>query len=144
MMILRPAVLTVLLTVLGFSYAQSENFSTTKPIFCSVNQVHECIAWKGCNTVNPYVANIPYFLTVDLATNAITGGTTVDDHKSTKIERIEIIDELITLSGAEPESENGDDKFGWVMTISKNTGQMVLSANSNDSSFVIFGSCINK
>ncbi len=61
--------------------------------------------------------------------------------KSTQIERIEIIDDLITLSGAEPESENHKDKFGWIITIVKGTGQMVLSANSNNSAFVIFGSC---
>jgi len=110
-------------------------------MICSVNQVNECIAWGGCQTVNPFAANVPTFLNIDIANNLITSATNSHAKKSTQIERVEIIDDLITLSGAEPESENHEDKFGWVMTIVKDTGQMVLSANSNDSAFVIFGSC---
>jgi len=96
---------------------------------------------EACQTVNPFVANVPIYLKIDIANNTITSATNSHVKKSTEIERIEIIDDLITLSGAESESENHKDKFGWVMTIVKGTGQMVLSANSNDSAFVIFGSC---
>ena len=74
----------------------------------------------------------------------ISGGTTADDSRNTPIERIKIIDELITLGGAEAESKHHEDKFGWVMTISKITGQMVVSANTETSAFVIFGSCVHK
>lgn len=136
--------ITIFLAFFTLSYANSEDYSSVKPMFCSVNQVNECVAWVGCKQINPYIANIPNFLMVDLASKTISGGTTVDDSRNTPIERIEIIDELITLSGAEPESERHKDKFGWVMTISKITGQMVVSANTETSSFVIFGSCIHK
>ena len=133
--------LTAFLTVLTYSFANSEDMSGIKPMVCSVNSVNECVAWGGCNTVNPFAANVPTFLNIDMANNTITSATNTHAKKSTQIERIEIIDNLITLSGAEPESENHPDKFGWVITIVKGTGQMVLSANSNDSAFVIFGSC---
>jgi hypothetical protein len=89
------------------------------------------------------VANIPYFLTVDLASKTISGTSTVGEGRSTSIERIETIDELITLSGAEPKSKGDKDKFGWIMTISVETGQMIMSANTNSSALVIFGSCID-
>ena len=129
------------LTVLTFTFANSEDMSGVKPMICSVNSVNECIAWGGCQTVKPFAANVPTFLNIDIANNTITSATNSHAKKSTQIERVEIIDDLITLSGAEPESENHPDKFGWVITIVKGTGQMVLSANSNDSAFVIFGSC---
>ena len=133
--------LSVFLTVLTFSFANSEDMSGVKPMICSVNSVNECIAWGGCQTVKPFAANVPAFLNIDIANSKITSATNSHAKKSTQIERVEIIDDLITLSGAEPESENHPDKFGWVITIVKGTGQMVLSANSNDSAFVIFGSC---
>ncbi len=133
--------IATLITALTYSVAHSEDLNSIKPMICSVNQVNECIAWGGCQTVNPFVANVPIYLKIDIANNTITSATNSHVKKSTEIERIEIIDDLITLSGAESESENHKDKFGWVMTIVKGTGQMVLSANSNDSAFVIFGSC---
>lgn len=133
--------LTAFLILFNYSVSHSENMSGVKPMVCSVNSVNECIAWGGCQTVNPFAANVPTFLNIDIANNTITSATNSHTKKSTKIERVEIIDDLITLSGAEPESENHPDKFGWVITIVKGTGQMVLSANSNDSAFVIFGSC---
>jgi len=133
--------LTAFLTLLTYSASQSEDMSGIKPMICSVNSVNECVAWGGCETVNPFAANVPTFLNIDIANSTITSATNTHAKKSTQIERVEIIDDLITLSGAEPESENHPDKFGWVITIVKGTGQLVLSANSNDSAFVIFGSC---
>ncbi len=133
--------LSAFITLLTYSFANSEDMTGIKPMVCSVNSVNECVAWGGCETVNPFAANVPTFLNIDMANNTITSATNTHAKKSTQIERIEIIDDLITLSGAEPESANHPDKFGWVITIVKGTGQMVLSANSNDSAFVIFGSC---
>lgn len=133
--------ISAFLTLLTFTYANSDDLSGINPMICSVNSVNECVAWGGCQTINPFTANVPTFLNIDIANSIITSASNTHTKKSTPIERIEIIDDLITLSGAEPESANHPDKFGWVITIVKGTGQMVLSANSNDSAFVIFGSC---
>ena len=133
--------LAVFLTAITYSASHSEDLSSIKPMLCSVNSVNECIAWQGCQSVNPFSANVPNYLNIDIANKTIMSASNTHPQKSTEIERVEIIDELITLSGAEPESKNHRDKFGWVITIVKNTGQMVLSANSNDSAFVIFGTC---
>jgi len=131
----------VLMSAIAYTPLHSEDLNSINPMICSVNAVNECVAWGGCETVNPYVANVPTFLNIDIANNKITSAINSHKNKSTDIERVEIIDDLITLSGAEPESKYHEDKFGWVMTIVKGTGQMVLSANSYDSAFVIFGSC---
>lgn len=128
--------------LMSYSFAKSEDYSSSKPLFCSVNQVNKCIAWEGCESIDPFVANIPYFLTVDLASKTIRGDTTVGQGRKTPIERIETIDEFITLSGAEPISKGDKDKLGWIMTISVETGKMIISANTNSSALVIFGSCI--
>ena len=133
--------LAALITLITNTQIYSQDLNSINPMICSVNTVNECVAWGGCETVNPFVANVPTFLNVDIANNIITSAINSHENKSTDIERVEIIDDLITLSGAEPESKNHEDKFGWVMTIVKGTGQMVLSANSYDSAFIIFGSC---
>ena len=128
--------------LMSYPFAKSEDYSSTKTLFCSVNQVNKCIAWEGCELIDPFVANIPYFLTVDLASKTIRGDTTVGQGRKTPIERIETIGEFITLSGAEPISKGDKDKLGWIMTISVETGKMIISANTNSSALVIFGSCI--
>jgi len=126
------------------SYAASEDYSSSKAILCSVTQVNECISWQGCEPRDPFEANIPYFLEINLASKIISGSSTVNQARTTPIERIETINELITLSGAEPKSKGDRVKYGWMMTISTDSGKMTLSANTNDSVFVIFGSCLNK
>ena len=126
------------------SYAASEQYGSADPILCSVNQVNECVAWQGCEEIEPGEANIPKFIEIDLASKTISGGTTLDVGRKSKIERIETINELLTLSGSEPRTKEGKDKFGWIMTISTDNGQMIISANTNRSALVIFGSCINK
>ena len=138
--------ITVVLSffILFNTSANSEDYSKSKPILCSVTQVNECIAWQGCESLDPFDANIPYFLEINLANRTISGSTTVNRARMTKIERIETIDDLITLSGAEPKTKGDRTKYGWVMTISTSTGEMNLSANTNDSVIVTFGSCLNK
>jgi len=136
---------TLLFSLLAFNlYAATENYSKSEPILCSVTQVNECVAWQGCESVDPFAANIPYFMEINLAKKTISGSSTVNMPRTSKIERIETIDDLITLSGAEPKSKEDRTKFGWMMTISTSTGEMNLSANTNDSVIVVFGSCLNK
>ena len=91
--------ITLFLALFSYSFTNAEDFSSIKPMFCSVTQVNECVVWEGCKPVNPFVANIPNFLTVDIAAKMISGGTTADDSRNTQIERIKIIDELILFSG---------------------------------------------
>ncbi len=135
--------ISTFLIFIGNSFANSKDYSSTKSLYCSVAYVNECTAWEGCKLIDPFEANIPYFLEVNLATKTISGSTTLTRARKTPIERIETIDELITLSGAEPQSKGDKYKFGWIMTISTESGQMTLSANTNSSAFVIFGRCID-
>ena len=140
----------IILTAVCFSlmifnlYATAQNYSKSKPMLCSITQVNECVAWHDCQSLDPFAANIPYFMEIDLAKKTISGSTTVNEPRTSKIERIETIGDMITLSGAEPKSKNNITKFGWMMTISTSTGKMNLSANTNDSVIVAFGSCLNK
>lgn len=140
---LKILLISLFTFLMFYSFANSEDYSSSKPLHCSVNRVNECVASGGCESIDPFVANIPYFLTVDLASKTISSTSTVGEGRSTPIERIETIDELITLSGAEPKSKGDKDKFGWIMTISVETGQMIMSAITNSSALVIFGSCID-
>ena len=100
---LKLLTITAFLTLLTYSVSHSEDMSGVKPMICSVNSVNECVAWGGCETVNPFAANVPTFLNIDIANSTITSATNTHAKKSTQIERVEIIDDLITLSGAEPE-----------------------------------------
>ena len=138
-------ILTVSLFIFFISYAiaNSKDYRSAKPLHCSVAYVNECTAYGGCKSVDPFEANIPYFIEVNLAKKTISGSTTVSRARKTPIERIETIGNLITLSGAEPQTKADRYKFGWLMTISTETGQMTLSANTNSSAFVVFGRCID-
>jgi len=140
---LKILFISLFIIFISYSISNSKDYSSTKPLHCSVAYVNECTAWEGCESIDPFEANIPYFLEVNLAKKTISGSTTLTRARKTPIERIETIDELITLSGAEPQSKGDKYKFGWIMTISTETGQMILSANTNSSALVIFGRCID-
>ena len=122
---------SLFIILISYSIANSKDYSSAKPLHCSVANVNECTAYSGCELVDPVEANIPYFLEVNLAKKTIRGSTTVSRARKTPIERIETIGDLITLSGAEPQSKGDKYKFGWTMTISTESGQMTLSANTN-------------
>jgi hypothetical protein len=48
---------------------------------------------------------------------------------------------MLILQGVEEGVEGVDDGLGWSMTISKETGKLVLAASGDRKAYVVFGAC---
>jgi len=62
--------------------------------------------------------------------------------KTSKINRVEHIENKLILQGVDEGVENVDDGLAWSITISKKTGKVVLSASGDGIAYVVFGTCI--
>ena len=61
--------------------------------------------------------------------------------RTSKIKRVEHIENKLILQGVEDGVENVDDGLAWSMAISKKTGKVVLSASGDGVAYVVFGTC---
>ena len=62
--------------------------------------------------------------------------------RTSRIERVEHIENKLILQGVEEGVENVDDGLAWSMAISKKTGKVVLSAAGDGVAYVVFGTCV--
>jgi len=108
---------------------------------CASVDVMECLPGKGCQKVSADDVDIPRFFKVDVKKKTIIAGSK-DDKRKSVIERIENIDGKLILQGAEDGQEDREgDGAGWTMAVSKDRGDMVLTASGDGVAFVIFGAC---
>ena len=121
--------------------AQAGDFDGSKPLLCASIDVMECTPGNGCSEVSSDTVDAPQFLKVDLANNKLTGRRSGGIEHSSEIERSENIEEKLILQGAEQGREGVRDGLGWTMSITQDTGTMVLTASGDAAAFVIFGAC---
>ena len=60
------------------------------------------------------------------------------------VERVEHLDGKLVLQGADDGVEDVRDGLAWSMSISEDTGKMVLSAAGDGFAMVVFGACAQK
>ncbi|MDJ0913442.1 MAG: hypothetical protein QNI95_07735 [Desulfobacterales bacterium] len=146
----RSQVLKYLLVmIIGFLMvsisANAGEFDGSKTLICATIDIVECQPGGNCAPRTNEEANIPYFITVDFkkkkmhATHA--GGAA---GRSTEIERMETVENLVLIQGAESGIEAEVDGLGWTLAIVQETGNMTLTASGEKVGFVIFGACTPK
>ena len=121
-------------------YAVSAEFDGSSVFTCASIDVMECLPAQGCKKVSADAVDIPRFIKVDITNKQLTTGSASDTRK-TDIERVEEVDGKMMLQGAEDGREGQRDGVGWSMSVSKDKGDMVLSASGDGVAFVIFGAC---
>ena len=108
---------------------------------CASVDVMECLPTTGCNRVAADDVDIPRFIQVDVKNKQIVTGIS-DDKRKTAIERVETVDGKLMLQGAEDGREGGDrDGVGWTLSVSEDSGDMVMTASGDGVAFVVFGAC---
>ncbi len=118
---------------------QAEEISGTAKLLCSLSEVHECVAVAGCERVRPQEIGLhASFISVDLQKREIRAKGTDDVTVADK--RFEAEDKFV-LAGAEADDWVDDRAVGYSMTISRDTGEMVLTSGGDHVSFVVFGAC---
>jgi hypothetical protein len=118
---------------------QAGEISNTSKLLCALSEIHECVAMTGCERVRPQEIGLyTSFISVDLQKREIRAKGTDDITIADK--RFEAKDKFV-LAGAEAKDWVDDRAVGYSLTISRATGDMVLTSGGDDVSFVVFGSC---
>ena len=122
-------------TVLGASFDGSQN------LICAPQLVIECGPEGKCEQAMAASVNLPNFFQMDFSTREITAITESENKRTSRIKSMEVLDGKLFLQGADDGLEGVRDGLAWSISISQDTGRLVLSASGGNEAFVIFGAC---
>ena len=122
--------------------AFSGDFDGIKPLAGSVDKIIEINKFKIINDVDPDAVGLPRNFLIDFKEKLLRPSKDSIVRKTSKIYRVEHIENKLILQGVDEGVENVDDGLAWSITISKKTGKVVLSASGDSVAYVVFGTCI--
>ena len=122
----------------------AESFDGSKNLLCAPQSVIECGPDRNCQQVSPASVNLPDFFQIDFKNKTIKRIVAMESQKSSKIDRIEVLDSKLILQGADDGSESERDGLAWSMAIAQDTGKLITSAAGENEAFVIYGACTPK
>ena len=118
------------------------DFDGSRPLLFSVISAMECTPDNGCRAVTIESLDLPRFLKIDLNKMAIGPVSESDTRPGSAIERMERVDGKLILQGAEDGYASVRDGLGWTISISEDTGKVVMTASGDQVAFVVFGACL--
>ncbi len=121
--------------------AIAADFDGSEPLMCSFGQVVECDAGSVCRAVTHESVDAPSFLKVDFRRKHVVSTTDGVDSRSDDIDNVTNLDHSIVLQRVQGGTEGVMDTLGWTMSISHETGRMVLTGAGENAGFVVFGAC---
>jgi hypothetical protein len=122
--------------------AFSGDFDGLKPLVGSVDKIIEINSFRINNDVDPDAVGLPRNFFIDFKEKILRPSKDSLVRKTSKINRVEHIENKLILQGVDEGVENVDDGLAWSITISKKTGKVVLSASGDGIAYVVFGTCI--
>jgi hypothetical protein len=120
---------------------QAADFDGSRPILCSVIKIIESTPAMD-RVVNAESIGMPQFLHVDVARKKIWPATDKEGKRVSDIKRVERLDGMLILQGADAGVRDKRDGTGWSATISETTGKFTLTAAGEKTAFVVFGACL--
>ena len=140
MKIFGRQVFVLVASVFGVT-AVAADFDGSEPLICSFGQVIECDAGSECRVVSHDSVDAPDFVKLDFRRKQLIASTAGVDSPPDNIVNIINLDNNVVVQGIQGGTEGVRDTLGWSMSISHETGQMVLTGSGENAGFVIFGAC---
>ncbi|MGD2269781.1 MAG: hypothetical protein PVI06_05225 [Desulfobacterales bacterium] len=135
----------ILITVFGLTTAHfhvyAEDFDGSKTLLGKVIKIIEIHSRENIHDVDPETVGLPHTFIIDFKQKIIRPSPDSRIRKTSKIKRIEHIENKLILQGTEEGVEGVNDGLGWSMAISKETGSIVLAASGDKKAYVVFGTC---
>ena len=128
------------LLILPFS-ASAGDFDGSKPLSGSVDKILEIYPSRISNDADPDTVGLPQNFFIDFEEKIVRPSKDSLVRRTSKIKRVEHIENKLILQGVEEGVENVDDGLAWSIAISKKTGKMVLSASGDGVAYAVFGTC---
>ena len=133
-------VLAAFTCFLPFS-AQAASLDGSQNLLCAPQVAIECGVDGKCQQATPAAINLPNFFHIDFSKKEITAITESENKRTSTIKSKEFLDNKLFLQGAEDGVKGVRDGLAWSMSISQDTGRLVVSASGGNEAFVIFGAC---
>ena len=147
---MRNIIICILTTVavtffcaLPFS-VRAASFDGSQNLICAPQLVIECGSDGICDQAMPTSVNLPNFFLMDFNAREMSALTESENRRTSKIKAMEVLDGKLFLQGADDGIEGVRDGLAWSISISQDTGRLVLSASGDSSAFVVFGACTPK
>lgn len=123
------------------SAAAAGDFGGSKPLLCSVMTVVESTPTMNL-VVNPESIGMPLFLRVDVAKKKVWPAMDKEGKRVSEIKRVDRLDGMLILQGADAVIADKRDGTGWSASISEETGKFTWTAAGEQVAYVIFGACL--
>ena len=133
--------LTLLCLLITPLSVMAQVFDGSKPLYCAIADVIECVPGGECQEVMPENVNLPNFLFINFKKKRITASKEGGVQRTSKIENRERVDGKLIVQGIEDGVEGVKDGLGWSIAISESTGKMVVTGSGDQVGFVMFGAC---
>jgi len=122
--------------------AFADDFDGSKSLLGTVNKIIEINTFKITDNVDPDAVGLPRKFLIDFEEKIIRPSKDSLVRKTTRIKRIEHIENKLILQGTDEGVEGADDGLAWSIAISKKTGAAVLTASGDSVAYIVFGTCI--
>jgi hypothetical protein len=133
--------LSIFKACLGLAFLGATTVSSLaaeKAYLCAINEVFECTAVKGCERISLEDANLAGLMVLDVEKKQLTSLPVEGEPSSNDIEGVTVTDKSILLRGL-----RGDDGT-WSGVVSLDSGRVVASVSTPDSSLSLAGRCTPK
>ena len=124
--------------------AQAGSFDGSRNLLCAPQVAIECGPDGKCEQAMAASVNLPNFFQIDFTNKELSAITGEDNKRTSKIKSMEFLDSKLFLQGADDGIKDVRDGLAWSMSISQDSGRLVVSASGEDEAFVIFGACTPK
>ncbi len=124
--------------------AQAGSFDGSRNLLCAPQVAIECGPDGKCEQAMAASVNLPNFFLIDFTNKELSAITGEDNKRTSKIKSMEFLDSKLFLQGADDGIKDVRDGLAWSMSISQDSGRLVVSASGEDEAFVIFGACTPK
>ena len=120
------------------------SFDGSLNLLCAPQLAIECGPDGKCEQAMAASINLPGFFAIDFSVKELAAITGSENKRTSKIKSMEFLDNKLFLQGADDGIEGVRDGLAWSMSISQETGRLVLSASGENEAFVVFGVCTYK
>ena len=117
------------------------DFDGSRPLKGTVNQIIEINQFRIRKDIAPDTIGLPQRFVIDFKEKVVRPSKDSVIRKTTKIKRVEHVENKLVLQGFEEGVENIDDGLAWSIVISTKTGNVVLAASGDGVAYVAFGTC---
>ena len=137
------AVAVVSVCLFSFN-THAASYDGSQNLLCAPQIAIECGPEGKCEQAMAASVNLPNFFQIDFSAKELTAITESENKRTSKIKSMEFLDNKLFLQGADDGVEGVRDGLAWSMSISQDTGRLVVSASGEKAAFVIFGACTPK